>query len=139
MNGAFPRGGSMQLGPRSKVVVTGGAGFLGRHIVEALARRDVKPFVPRTRSHDLRDWQQTCALFEEQRPDLVIHAAWTGGGIGFMRRHPGSIARDNLLMNTHVIEACRKYEVSKFVGIGTVCAYPKFTAVPFKEEDLWLG
>lgn len=129
----------MKLNSNTKVIVTGGAGFLGRHVVQALQRRGVQPIVPRTTSTDLRVWEQTRALFETVRPDLVIHGAWTGGGIGFMRSHPGTIARDNVLMNTHVIEACRQFGVAKFVGIGTVCSYPKYTQVPFKEEDLWLG
>jgi GDP-L-fucose synthase len=129
----------MRLDATSKVVVTGGAGFLGRHIVEALRRRGVQPIVPRTAEHDLRVWEPTLTLIEGVRPDLVIHAAWTGGGIGFMRAHPGAIARDNTLMAIHIIEACRRVGVEKFVGIGSVCAYPKFTPVPFKEEDLWNG
>jgi GDP-L-fucose synthase len=129
----------MKLNSRSKVIVTGGAGFLGRHIVESLERRGVRPIVPRTREWDLRVWERAKGLIEESKPDLVIHAAWTGGGIGFMREHPGVIARDNLLMNTHVIEACRLQHVSKFIGVGSICSYPKFTPVPFKEEDLWKG
>jgi GDP-L-fucose synthase len=129
----------MQLDATTKVMVTGGAGFLGRHIVASLKQRGVSPLVPRTRDVDMRIWTQAHAYIGDQRPDLVIHAAWTGGGIGFMRNHPGTIARDNLLMNTHVLEACRDTGVAKFVGIGSVCAYPKFTEVPFKEEDLWLG
>ena len=129
----------MNLDAKSKVVVTGGAGFLGRQIVAALERRKVTPIVPRTQSTDFRVWEQTRAFFDQVRPDLVIHAAWTGGGIGFMRSHPGSISRDNTLMAVHVIEACRQFGTRKFVGIGSVCSYPKFTAVPFREEDLWLG
>ncbi len=122
-----------------KTIVLGGAGFLGRHIVEAFGRRGVVPVVPRRAQADLRVWTQTRDLFRDLKPDLVVHAAWTGGGIGFMRRHPGTIARDNLLMNTHVIEACREFEVSKFVGIGSVCSYPKYSKVPFVEAELWEG
>ncbi len=123
----------------AKVLVTGGHGFLGRHVVEALQARGVEPITFRSAEADLRDWVQTKALFERTRPDVVIHIAWTGGGIGYMRSHPGSIARDNTLMACHVFEAARVTGVKKVVGIGSVCSYPKFTEVPFREEDLWLG
>jgi GDP-L-fucose synthase len=123
----------------AKVLVTGGHGFLGRHVVEALRARGVYPITFGSADCDLRDWQQTRAFFEEKRPDVVIHIAWTGGGIGYMRSHPGSIARDNTLMACHVFEASRLFGAQKVVGIGSVCSYPKYTDVPFKEEDLWLG
>ena len=129
----------MNLDSRTTVIVTGGAGFLGRHVVDLLKRRGVRVIVPRSSNWDLRVWDQANGLIEESKPDLVIHAAWTGGGIGFMREHPGIITRDNLLMNTHVIEACRKHSVPKFVGVGSICSYPKFTRVPSKEKDLWNG
>jgi GDP-L-fucose synthase len=108
-------------------------------VVETLRARGVKPITFRSAEHDLRDWRQTKELFEETRPDVVIHIAWTGGGIGYMRSHPGTIARDNTLMACHVLEASRAYGIEKFVGIGSVCSYPKHTNVPFHEEDLWLG
>jgi GDP-L-fucose synthase len=123
----------------AKVLVTGGHGFLGRHVVEALKARGVEPITFRSAQCDLRDWRQTEALFAETRPDAVIHIAWTGGGIGYMRNHPGSIARDNTLMACHVFEASREFGAQKVVGVGSVCSYPKFTEVPFREEDLWLG
>ncbi len=123
----------------AKVLVTGGHGFLGRHVVEALRARGVYPITFGSADCDLRDWQRTRAFFEEKRPDVVIHIAWTGGGIGYMRSHPGSIARDNTLMACHVLEASRLFGAQKVVGIGSVCSYPKYTDVPFKEEDLWLG
>jgi GDP-L-fucose synthase len=123
----------------ARVLVTGGHGFLGRHVVAALKARGVEPITFRSAEYDLRDWKQTEALFDETRPDVVIHIAWTGGGIGYMRSHPGSIARDNTLMACHVFEASRASGVKKVVGIGSVCSYPKFTEVPFREEDLWLG
>jgi GDP-L-fucose synthase len=123
----------------AKVLVTGGHGFLGRHVVETLQARGVEPITFRSAECDLRDWTQTEALFDEVRPDVVIHIAWTGGGIGYMRSHPGSIARDNTLMACHVFEASRTSGAQKVVGIGSVCSYPKFTEVPFREEDLWLG
>lgn len=123
----------------ARVLVTGGHGFLGRHVVEAFRARGVEPITFRSAEYDLRDWQQTEAVFRDLRPDVVVHIAWTGGGIGYMRAHPGSIARDNTLMACHVLEACRTHRVKKFVGIGSVCSYPKYTKVPFREEDLWLG
>jgi len=129
----------MRIDSTTRVIVTGGAGFLGHEIVDALRRRGVEPMVPRRRDHDLRTWEGVRALFEQVKPELVIHAAWTGGGIGFSREHPGVMARDNVLMATHVIEACRQFEVAKFVGIGSICSYPKFTPVPFRETDLWNG
>ena len=129
----------MRLDEKSKVIVTGGAGFLGRHIVKALEQRGVRAIVPRHAHHDLRTWDATHALVMETRPDLVIHSAWTGGGIGFSREFPATMARDNILMATHLIEACRLAGVDKFVGVGSICSYPKFTTVPFREEDLWLG
>jgi len=123
----------------ARVLLTGGHGFLGRHVVEALQARGVEPITFRSKDHDLRDWKQTRALFDEVRPHLVIHLAWTGGGIGYMRSHPGSIARDNTLMACHVFEASRQSGTQKVVGMGSVCSYPKFTEVPFREEDLWRG
>ena len=129
----------MQLDPTTRVVVTGGAGFLGHEIVEAFQRRGVEPIVPRQRSYDLRTWEGVRSLFAEVKPQLVVHSAWTGGGIGFSREHPGVMARDNVLMATHLIEACRQFAVEKFVGVGSICSYPKFTPVPFREEDLWSG
>jgi GDP-L-fucose synthase len=107
--------------------------------MEALRDRGAEPYTFRSADTDLRDWKQTEALFQHIQPDVIIHTAWTGGGIGYMRSHPGSIARDNTLMACHVFEAARKFGVIKVVGIGSVCSYPKYTEVPFREEDLWLG
>ena len=123
----------------AKVLVTGGHGFLGRHVVDALRARGAEPITFRSAECDLRDWTQTKALFDKTQPEVVIHIAWTGGGIGFMQSHPGSAALDNTLMACHLFEASRTTGVQKVVGIGSVCSYPKFTAVPFREEDLWLG
>ncbi len=129
----------MKLGSDTKVVVTGGAGFLGRHVVDAFRERGCEPIVPRSKDVDLRSWDQTREYLGDIRPDAVVHGAWTGGGIGFMRAHPGTIARDNTRMALNTIEACRELSVPKYVGVGSICSYPKFTPVPFKEEDLWKG
>ncbi len=96
-------------------------------------------FVPRSRDYDLREKEAVSQLYEDAHPDIVIHLAATVGGIGANRAHPGQFFYDNLLMGVHTLHYAYRYGVEKFVGIGTVCAYPKFTPVPFKEENLWNG
>lgn len=123
-----------------KILVTGGAGFLGKHVVEKLLARGVPPeniFIPRSRKYDLRK-EADCAKAVKGM-DIVIHLAGNVGGIGYNLQNPGTIFYDNLSMTTHLIEEARKAKVSKFVIIGSVCAYPKNTPVPFKEENLWNG
>jgi len=123
-----------------KYLVTGGAGFLGTHIVEELARLpEASVHVPRSADYDLTTASGTERCLDAFRPDVVIHAAAKVGGIGANRLHPGSFFRDNALMGIHLIEACRTRPVKKFVCLGTICAYPKFTPVPFREDDLWNG
>lgn len=123
-----------------RVVVTGGAGFLGRYVVEGLLRRGCPPpVVPRSRDHDLTRREAVDRLLDEARPDLVVHLAARVGGIGANRAHPGSFFYDNLMMGAQLIEACRVRGVAKVVVAGTVCAYPKFTPVPFREDALWDG
>ncbi len=123
-----------------RILVTGGAGFFGSHIVDQLRGVGVADiFVPRRREWDLTDALTVDRLFREQRPDIVIHAAAVVGGIGANRESPGRFFYENAAMGLHVIEAARRYETQKTVVIGTICAYPKFTPVPFREADLWAG
>lgn len=121
-----------------KVTVTGGSGFLGRHLVRKLKELGVKDIlVPRSKNCDLRK-PENCRKVCTNR-DIVIHLAGLVGGIGFNRQHPGRMFYDNILMGVHLIEEARKAKVKKFVAIGTICSYPKYTTVPFREEDLWNG
>jgi GDP-L-fucose synthase len=121
-----------------KVVVTGGAGFLGSHVVSKLRERGVTDIiVPRSSEYDLR-LKDTCAKVVKGA-DIVIHLAANVGGIGYNRDFPGTLFYDNLLMGVHMMEESRLAGVSKFVAIGTICAYPKFAPIPFHEDDLWNG
>jgi len=127
-----------------RVLVTGGAGFLGRQVVERISAGGASEvFVPRSVEFDLTRREEAERCLAAARPDVVIHAAAKVGGIGANRLHPGTFFRDNALMGIHLIEACRllppSRRVSKFVCLGTICAYPKFAPVPFREEDLWDG
>lgn len=127
--------------PDQTVIVTGGAGFLGKHLVAHLQHLQTREIiVPRSKAYDLREKTDVVRLFEDH-PDttMLIHLAATVGGIGANRKHPGLFFYDNIMMGTLLLEYARQYGVAKFVGIGTVCEYPKFTPVPFKEEDLWNG
>jgi len=122
------------------VVVTGGAGFVGRYVVDMLKRAGTKKIVvPRSRDYDLRNELDVKKLLKQSNPDIIIHLAAVVGGIGANREHPGKFFYDNLTMGVHLMEQARLHDVDKFVAIGTVCAYPKFTPVPFKEENLWNG
>jgi GDP-L-fucose synthase len=120
------------------VLVTGGAGFLGSHLVDLIKTLDPKKIIiPRSKEYDLRE-KEVCAKLVKN-VDIVIHLAANVGGIGYNQEFPGTLFHDNLLMGVHLMEEARKAKVKKFVAIGTICAYPKFTPVPFKEESLWDG
>ena len=123
-----------------KVAVTGGAGFLGRFVVDRL--RDAgceNVFAPRSEEYDLAKEADVIRLLETVKPDIVVHLAAVVGGIGANRIHPGSFFYKNLIMGVQLMEQARIRGVSKFVTAGTICSYPKFTPVPFKEEDIWDG
>ena len=126
--------------PYRRVTVTGGAGFLGRHVIEKLkAFAGVEIFVPRSRDYNLIEKPDIVRMLEAAQPDLVIHLAAVVGGIGYNKLNPGKFFYDNLMMGAQLIEQSRLQGVKKFVATGTVCSYPKFTPVPFREEDIWNG
>ena len=123
-----------------RVVVTGGSGFLGRHVVEELRTRQPQEVqVPRRREFDLVRREACRELLDQARPDVVIHLAARVGGIGANREHPGSFFFDNLMMGAQLLEECRRAQVAKVVTVGTICSYPKHASVPFREADLWNG
>lgn len=120
------------------IIVTGGAGFLGREVVKALGNRHTV-IVPRSRECDLTDATAVRRLFEAVRPQAVIHLAAEVGGIGANRANPGRFFYANMAMGLNLIEAARQFNVAKFIQVGTVCSYPKFAPVPFRESDIWNG
>lgn len=122
-----------------RVLVTGGGGFVGSHLVERLRAEGTEPFVARRIDYDLTHEADVARLFEQAAPDLVLHLAAEVGGIGANRINPGRYWYANLVMGAHVLEQARLHETGKVVLAGTVCAYPKFAPVPFREDDLWNG
>ena len=123
-----------------RVLVTGGAGFLGSFVADKLNQRGCRHvFVPRSKDYDLRDRDSVIRVYTDAKPQFVIHLAAVVGGIGANRANPGKFYYDNAIMGLELMEYGRQFGVEKFVALGTICAYPKFTPVPFKEEDLWNG
>jgi len=123
-----------------RVLVTGGAGFLGSFIVEKLKRQGCQNiFVPRSKDYNLVEMEAVKKLYRDTQPDIVIHLAAKVGGIGANQENPGEFFYDNLMMGVQLMEEGRKFGIEKFVALGTICCYPKFTPVPFKEENLWNG
>jgi GDP-L-fucose synthase len=125
---------------KKRIVVTGGGGFLGRFVVEKLKEKGCDNiFVPRSKEYDLVEKENVRKLYRNTQPNIVIHLASVVGGIGANRENPGRFFYDNLMMGAQLIEEGRNYGIEKFVCIGTICAYPKFAPIPFREEDLWNG
>lgn len=123
-----------------RILVTGGAGFLGQHLVQTLRQRGcTEIIVPRSSRYDLTQEAVVERLYRDARPEVVIHLAAVVGGIGANRANPGRFFYDNLMMGTLLMEHARRAGVEKFIALGTICAYPKFTPVPFREEELWKG
>ena len=130
----------MSFFENKRVLVTGGAGFLGSFVIEKVKERGCKNiFVPRSKDYDLVQMEAVKKLYRDARPDIVIHLAAKVGGIGANRANPGKFFYDNLMMGIQMMEIGRQIGIEKFVAIGTICAYPKITPVPFKEKDLWNG
>jgi|SRR5579884_810782 len=130
----------MDFWKSKRVVVTGGAGFLGSFVVDKLKERGCgEIFVPRSRDYNLVDNESVKRLYKDTKPHVVIHLAAVVGGIGANQVNPGKFFYDNLMMGVQMMEQGRRTGIEKFVAIGTVCSYPKFTPVPFREEDLWRG
>lgn len=130
----------MSFWSSKRILVTGGAGFLGSVVVEKLHERGCKDiFVPRSKDYDLVEMEAVRRVYKDAQPDIVIHLAARVGGIGASRANPGKFFYDNLMMGAQLMEVGRQVGIEKFVGVATICSYPKFTPVPFKEEDLWNG
>ena len=131
---------SIEFWENKRVCVTGGAGFLGKYVIDKLQKRGVKDiFIPHIKDYDLVQIEDINRMYDDSNPDIVIHLAASVGGIGANLAHPADFFYDNLMMGVQLIHQAWKRKVEKFVAIGTICAYPKFTPVPFSEENLWNG
>ncbi len=123
-----------------RVLLTGGAGFLGSYLVEKLRKSGYQnTFIPRSKDYNLVEMEAVKRVYQDSRPDIVIHLAARVGGIGANRTNPGKFFYDNLMMGVQMMEVARQFGIEKFIALGTVCAYPKLSPVPFKEENLWNG
>lgn len=130
----------MSFWSENRFMVTGGSGFLGKHVIQALKNRGAQDvFVPRSKDYDLREHEAVIRLLEDVKPDVIIHLAAIVGGIGANSARPGEFFYANLMMGTQLLHESYLRKIKKFVSIGTVCAYPKFTPVPFHESDIWDG
>lgn len=132
----------MSYWTNKKILITGGAGFLGTHLTKILQKKHIPPeniIIPRRRYYDLRDQHATQKLITRTKPDIIIHLAATVGGIGYNQTHPADLIYDNLTMGTNIIHQAHQNNIEKTVIIGTVCSYPKYTPIPFKEKHLWDG
>lgn len=123
----------------TRIAVTGGAGFVGSHVVSRLRDQGAEVFVARSRDYDLVTGEAVRRLYRDAQPQMVIHLAAQVGGIGANRENPGRFFYENIMMGVQLMEEGRRLGLEKFVAVGTVCAYPKFTPVPFREDDLWMG
>lgn len=130
----------MSVSHSDRIIVTGGAGFLGSFVIETLRQRGYSDIViPRRRDYDLTRAADVDRLYADHQPDIILHLAAEVGGIGANRDNPGRFFYANMAMGLHLIEKAREVGLKKFVQVGTICAYPKFTPVPFREEELWNG
>ena len=121
-------------------MITGGAGFLGGYIIEGLQKRGCQNIlIPKIEDYNFVNLADCVRMYDDMKPDIVIHLAAVVGGIGANRQHPGKFFYENLMMGVQLIDQARLRKIEKFVAIGTVCSYPKFTPVPFKEDDIWNG
>jgi GDP-L-fucose synthase len=123
----------------TKIVITGGYGFLGRYVYSSLSNMGSNCVRFRSSEYDLTKEDQVCAMYRWEKPDVVIHLAASVGGIGINKKKPGTFFYNNLMMGTLMMEHARQNNIEKFVAVGTICSYPKYASIPFKEEDIWNG